>query len=82
MSPFERATECLKRGDSACAVEALEGNVRTAKEWELLIESYRANGQSARAERRMRAYLVQFPNGRRAAVYRRMLGPSDPAPEQ
>ena len=81
-SPFERATECLKRGDSACAVEALEGNVRTAKEWELLIESYRANGQSARAESRMRAYLVQFPNGRRAAVYRRMLGPSDPAPEQ
>ncbi|MGD8862976.1 MAG: PilZ domain-containing protein [Myxococcales bacterium] len=73
-SPLQRALRCLKSGDSACAVKALDGNARTAREWELLIESHRALGNSQAAEHRMQAYLRKFPSGQSAPTYRRLLG--------
>jgi uncharacterized protein (TIGR02266 family) len=77
--PLEAALQCLKGGDSACAVKALEGRARTAREWELLVESHRALGNIESAHNRMRAYLRSFPSGRRAATYRELLGDSAPA---
>ncbi len=72
-SPIAAASACLARGDNACVIRALNGKAQTAQELGLLIETYRAVGESAQAYRNMAVYVQRFPTARRAEVYREML---------
>ena len=72
-SPLATALQCLQVGDSACAVRALEGKAKTAQELELLIESYRALGNTAKVDDHMRSYLERFPSGKMVKAYQRLL---------
>jgi uncharacterized protein (TIGR02266 family) len=72
-TPLETALACLKVGNSACAVKALEGQARSAREWQLLVESHRALGNVGAAEGHMREYLERFPTGSMGETYRRLL---------
>ncbi|MDD9938578.1 MAG: FHA domain-containing protein [Myxococcales bacterium] len=77
-APMEAASACLARGDNACVVRALSGKARTSQELGLLIETYRAMGNTAQAQRNMRLYIQRFPSGKRADSYRRMLARQGP----
>jgi hypothetical protein len=68
-----QALECLAHGDNRCVIRALENRANTARELELLIETYRAMSSTPKAESEMRRYLSIYPNGKRAAEYRRLL---------
>jgi pSer/pThr/pTyr-binding forkhead associated (FHA) protein len=72
-SPMEAASACLARGDNQCVIHALNGRAQTAQELGLLIETYRALGDTAQAYRGMTAYVQRFPTARRAEAYRQML---------
>jgi pSer/pThr/pTyr-binding forkhead associated (FHA) protein len=72
-SPMDVATGCLARGDNECVVHALEGRASTAQELGLLIETYRAIGDSKQAQRNMAIYVKRFPTAGRADAYRRMI---------
>lgn len=71
---METATACLARGDNQCVIKALAGRAQTAQELGLLIETYRAVGESALAYRSMTTYVQRFPTARRADAYRALLG--------
>jgi pSer/pThr/pTyr-binding forkhead associated (FHA) protein len=71
--PMEIANACLGRGDNECVIHALEGTANTAQELGLLIETYRAIGDSRQAQKNMATYVKRFPNAARAEPYRRML---------
>ena len=70
---MELASACLARGDNECVIRALEGNAGSERELGLLIETYRAIGDSKSAQKNMATYLKRFPSARRAETYRRML---------
>jgi outer membrane biosynthesis protein TonB len=72
-SPMQIALACLARGDNPCVVRALEGNTRSHRELELLIETHRAMGNGTTAEQLMRTYVERYPGERRATTYRRLL---------
>jgi pSer/pThr/pTyr-binding forkhead associated (FHA) protein len=72
-SPMEAASACLTRGDNQCVIRALNGRAQSAQELGLLIETYRAVGDSAQAYRNMTVYVQRFPTARRAEAYRQML---------
>jgi hypothetical protein len=71
-SRLERARACLARGDIACATDVLR-DARTEPELELWIETLRAKGDGLEARRAMKRFLESYPDGRRAAAYRRIL---------
>lgn len=71
--PIEVASACLARGDNACVVRALQGKAQSAQELGLLIETYRAMGNTAQAHKNMAIYVQRFPTARRAETYRIML---------
>ncbi|MDH5673495.1 MAG: FHA domain-containing protein [Myxococcales bacterium] len=73
-SPMEIAKACVARGDNSCVIRALNGRARTAQELGLLIETYRAVGNAAQAERNMNLYVQRFPTAKKADYYRRLLG--------
>ena len=54
-------------------IRALAGRAQTAQELGLLIETYRAVGESGLAYRNMATYVQRFPTARRAEVYRGLL---------
>jgi hypothetical protein len=70
---MEAATACLARGDNACVVRTLSGRAQTAQELGLLVETYRAMGDTPQAYRNMAVYVQRFPTARRAEAYRQML---------
>ncbi len=72
-TPFEAATECIAQGDNQCVIKALAGRARTEREYRLLIETYRAVGNSQAAIEQMAKYVEKFPSGGRAGSYRKML---------
>ena len=72
-SAMETASACLARGDNACVIKALAGRAKTAQELGLLIETYRALGDAAAANRNMGLYVQRFPTARRAEAYRQQL---------
>lgn len=76
--PIEVASACLARGDNACVVRALQGKAQSAQELGLLIETYRAMGNTAQAQKNMALYVQRFPTARRAETYRIMLERSHP----
>ncbi len=67
------ASACLGRGDNDCVIRALAGKANSAQELGLLIETYRATGDSKQAQKNMAVYVKRFPTARRADAYRRML---------
>jgi hypothetical protein len=54
-------------------IRALAGKANSAQELGLLIETYRATGDSKQAQKNMAIYVKRFPTARRADSYRRML---------
>lgn len=72
-SPMRAASACLAKGDNQCVVKALAGKARTAQEMGLLIETYRAMGNTQAARKYMTLYVKRFPSAKRANSYRRML---------
>jgi Tfp pilus assembly protein PilF len=58
----------LSRGDNACVVRALNGKAKTAQELGLLIETYRAMGNSDAAYKNMAVYVRRFPTARRTSA--------------
>ena len=77
-APIEVASACLARGDNACVVRALQGKAQSAQELGLLIETYRAMGNTAQAHKNMALYVQRFPTARRAETYRIMLERANP----
>jgi hypothetical protein len=72
-SAMDTASACLARGDNPCVIRALNGRAQTAQELGLLIETYRAMGETPQAYRNMTIYVQRFPTARRAEAYRQML---------
>ncbi|MDQ3037015.1 MAG: hypothetical protein M3Y87_31770, partial [Myxococcota bacterium] len=72
-TPLAAARDCLARGDQTCAVRALEGRARVEDEWRMLIETYRAMGNTPRALDAMQRYIQRFPTGSRTPQYRQIL---------
>ncbi|MCA9533484.1 MAG: FHA domain-containing protein [Myxococcales bacterium] len=74
-SPMDQARECMRAGDNACVVSALEGGrARSAASLSLLIETYRQMGNQEAARRHMRTFVTRYPDDRRAANYSAALG--------
>ncbi len=72
-APMETASACLARGDNPCVIRALNGRTQSERELGLLIETYRAMGESTQAQRNMALYVQRYPTARRADTYRQML---------
>jgi pSer/pThr/pTyr-binding forkhead associated (FHA) protein len=72
-SAMEIANACLGRGDNECVIRALDGNASSPQELGLLIETYRAIGDTQKAQKNMANYLKRFPSAPRSDAYRRML---------
>jgi pSer/pThr/pTyr-binding forkhead associated (FHA) protein len=72
-SAMDTASACLERGDNPCVIRALNGRAQTAQELGLLIETYRAMGETPQAYRNMQTYVQRYPTARRAEAYRQML---------
>lgn len=70
---LKNATRCLAHGDNRCVIRTLEGKASTARELELLVETYRATGNLPKAQQSMRAYVDKYPTGDRATGYRQVL---------
>jgi pSer/pThr/pTyr-binding forkhead associated (FHA) protein/tetratricopeptide (TPR) repeat protein len=69
-SPAKIARSCLARGDQRCAVRALEGRTESAQELALLIETYRALGETKKAVKHMETFVQRYPSARQAPQYR------------
>jgi pSer/pThr/pTyr-binding forkhead associated (FHA) protein len=72
-SLMEAANACLGRGDNECVIHTLDGNTNTWQELGLLVETYRAIGDAAKAQKNMATYVKRFPSAPKADAYRRML---------
>ncbi|UJR79169.1 FHA domain-containing protein [Sandaracinus amylolyticus] len=72
-TPLAAARACLARGDNQCAVRALEGRSRTTDEYRLLVETYRAMGNTGRMLDTMERYIQRFPSDPRTQQYRQIL---------
>lgn len=76
-SPAKLARNCLARGDQRCAVRALEGRTDNAQDLALLIETYRALGETKKAVRHMENFVARYPTARQAAQYRQFIAKYD-----
>jgi pSer/pThr/pTyr-binding forkhead associated (FHA) protein/tetratricopeptide (TPR) repeat protein len=72
-SPAKLARSCLARGDQRCAVRALEGHAQTPQELALLIETYRALGETKKAVKHMESFVERYPTARQAPQYRQFI---------
>lgn len=74
-NPMDTARECMRAGDNACVVAALEGGrARSAASLSLLIETYRQMGNQEAARRHMRTFVSRYPDDRRTSNYSAALG--------
>lgn len=69
----EQARECTMSGDNACVIRLLENRARTAQQIGMLIEAYRARGQTQQALRHMRTYVQRFGSTPRGRQYQQIL---------
>jgi pSer/pThr/pTyr-binding forkhead associated (FHA) protein/tetratricopeptide (TPR) repeat protein len=76
-SPAKLARNCLARGDQRCAVRALEGHAENSQELALLIETYRALGETKKAVRHMENFVARYPTARQAPQYRQFISKHD-----
>lgn len=72
-SALAEAQACLQRGDTRCAVSALQ-NGQSAAEMALLVDVYRMQGRTSEARSVMQRYVRRYPRGRESDEYRRALG--------
>ena len=72
-SPAKAARNCLARGDQRCVVKALEGHAENAQELALLIETYRALGDTKKAVKHMETFVARFPTARQAPQYKQFI---------
>lgn len=72
-----RARQCTMDADHACVIRLLDGRAETESDLAMLIEAYRASGQSDRALRYMRIYIEKFPSRPRARGYQMIVARSD-----
>jgi pSer/pThr/pTyr-binding forkhead associated (FHA) protein len=72
-SPAKLARNCLARGDQRCAVRALEGHAENSQELALLIETYRALGETKKAVRHMENFVARYPTARQTPQYRQFM---------
>ena len=70
---WEQAKACLVQGDNPCVVRSLNGKTRSPKELGLLIETYRALGNTKSARRNMALYVKRYPTARHTPKYQKML---------
>jgi len=75
---LEAARACLRQGDNACVVRALEGHADSASALALLIETLRTMGDEATARRHMRTFVARYPGDRRTPAYRDLLANAVP----
>ena len=54
-------------------VKALEGHAETAQELALLIETYRALGDTKKAVKHMETFVARFPTARQAPQYKQFI---------
>jgi ABC transport system ATP-binding/permease protein len=71
--PAKVARNCLARGDQRCVVKALEGKAETAQELALLIETYRALGETKKAVKLMETFVARFATARQTPQYRQFI---------
>jgi ABC transport system ATP-binding/permease protein len=71
--PAKTARNCLARGDQRCAVRALEGKASNAQELALLIETYRALGETKKAVKHMETFVARFATARQTPQYRQFI---------
>ena len=67
------ARQCTMSGDNACVIRLLDGRARTESQLAMLIEAYRARGQTQQALRHMRTYVSRFGSTSRARGYQQIL---------
>jgi pSer/pThr/pTyr-binding forkhead associated (FHA) protein len=72
-TPAKTARNCLARGDQRCVIRALEGHTESAQDLALLIETYRALGDTKRAVRHMDTFVTRYPEARQAPQYRQFI---------
>jgi ABC transport system ATP-binding/permease protein len=71
--PAKTARNCLARGDQRCVVKALEGKAESAQELALLIETYRALGETKKAVRHMETFVTRYATARQTPQYRQFI---------
>jgi ABC transport system ATP-binding/permease protein len=67
------ARTCLARGDQRCVVKALEGKAQSAQELALLIETYRALGETKKAVKHMETFVARYATARQTPQYRQFI---------
>lgn len=69
-----QARECTMRGDNACVIRLLEnGRADTPTALRMLIEAYRARGQTNTAVQHMRTFVTRYPTHAAARAYEQIL---------
>ncbi|MDB4975685.1 MAG: hypothetical protein JWN48_4026, partial [Myxococcaceae bacterium] len=71
--PAKVARNCLARGDQRCVVKALEGRAESAQELALLIETYRALGETKKAVKHMETFVAKYGTARQTPQYRQFI---------
>lgn len=72
-TPFKIATQCIAKGDNACAIETLKNKASTEAELGLLIETYRSVGDTSNATKYIKRFLEKFPKSNRSEIYRKIV---------
>ena len=67
------ARECTMSRDNPCVIRLLEGRTRNANQLGMLIEAYRARGQTDDARRHMAMFVRDYPAHPRARTYQQVL---------
>jgi ABC transport system ATP-binding/permease protein len=76
--PAKTARNCLARGDQRCVVRALEGKAENAQELALLIETYRALGETKKAVKHMETFVTRYASARQTPQYRQFIAKHEP----
>ena len=76
--PAKAARTCLARGDQRCVVRVLEGRASNAQELALLIETYRALGETKKAVKHMETFVTRFATARQTPQYRQFIAKHEP----
>jgi ABC transport system ATP-binding/permease protein len=72
-SPSKTARSCLAKGDQRCVIRALEGHTDSEQDLALLIETYRALGETKKAVRHMDSFVSRYPDAKQAPQYRQLI---------
>jgi DNA-directed RNA polymerase specialized sigma24 family protein len=68
-----QAAQCTMSGDNACVIRLLEGRTRNANQLAILIEAYRARGQTSAAREHMAMFVQRYATHPRTRTYQQFL---------